>query len=69
MMGCEGCFQTAKAMKERLQSTEKKAKQYAVDNQKTVAIYQLSDGEYAFMEMEKAREAGIVTMGFVSHLQ
>ena len=57
MMGCEGCFQTAKAIQERLQSIVNQAQKYADSNNKTVVIYQLPDGEYSFMEQEKAGEA------------
>jgi hypothetical protein len=69
MSGCEGCFQTQKALQEALTIVQEQAKQYAINNETNVFIYRTEDG-WSFMAEQKARELGVQpTGGVVSYLQ
>jgi hypothetical protein len=68
-MGCEGCFQTEKAMQEALINIQHKAKAYAVEHKKNVFVYRSDGGELSFMEEEAARSFGINPVVVVSFLQ
>jgi hypothetical protein len=57
MSGCEGCFQSAKGMQEQLSITRSKAKQYAKEEQKTVAIYR-EGFDFRYCDEEVARREG-----------
>lgn len=69
-MSCEGCLTAQKAIEEALSSIRIKAKQYAIENDTNVYIYETLPGEFAFMAEAAAKENGIIpTRGIVSRLQ
>jgi hypothetical protein len=67
-MSCEGCFTTQKELNRSLQIAKEKAKKYAIENEKTVVIYQTLEG-FDFMEEEHARANDIPCNIILSHLQ
>ena len=52
-MGCEGCFDGAKYKTLDYEHIKTEAKQYAVTNQKDMAIYQES-GNWLFVDVQEA---------------
>ncbi len=67
-MSCTGCLLSEQEKQQLLQSAEKEAKKYAVDNKKLMVIYFLSDGRPAYMEASAAKQAGIIPVKYISHL-
>lgn len=70
MSGCIGCLPSLSEQQAELQTMEKRAKEYAVENQKNAFIYQDETGHWQYMEETAARSLGIQpTGGIVSFLQ
>jgi len=66
-MGCADCHRDLKELQQALFSITSEAKKYAIENEKTVYIYQTENG-WSFMEEEQAIENNIQpTGGVVSH--
>lgn len=66
MNGCEGCFISARGQQEQLEQVRNAAKQYAIANEKTMAIYK-EGFEYRFIEIDKAY--GLIVIEIVSQYQ
>ena len=64
-MGCSDCLTTKSAIEEALSNIRQKAKQYAIEHDTNVYIYQITPGEFAFMEEAAAKEHGIIPTGGV----
>lgn len=62
---CPACFTTVKGQQQELAQVRVKAKQYAVENEKMVAIYR-EGYEFRFMVAEKAIETGLHIIEYVS---
>lgn len=59
---------SAREQQEQIDSVEKTAKKYATDNKKLAVLYWKSDREVDYMDADRAREAGITPVKFVSWL-
>lgn len=68
-MSCSGCLLTEKERQEQIDSVEKGAYKYAVDNKKLAVLYWKSDRQVDYMDADRAREAGITPIKFVSWLR
>lgn len=66
MNGCEGCFISARGQQEQLEQIRTQAKKYAIENEKTVAIYK-EGFQYRFIEADKA--GGLIIIEIVSQYQ
>jgi hypothetical protein len=64
--GCEGCYISNKGQNELLEATRTKAKQYAVEQKKTVAIYR--EG-YEFRYCDAEISTGLAIIELVSQHQ
>lgn len=64
-MGCEGCFISAKGQARDKESATQQAKEYAIQNKVTMAIYKEA-GEYKFTTAELAATTGLPVLGYVS---
>ena len=63
--GCDGCLGTPKGCQELLEITRSKAKTYAVEEKKTVAIFR-EGFEFLFCEYSVAVENGYPIIQLVS---
>lgn len=68
-MGCPGCLLSEKEKQDQIMQVSAKAKEYAIEHQKMVVLYWLSDKQVDFMVADQARESGISPIKFISHLQ
>lgn len=59
---------SAKEQQHQIDTAEKDAKKYATDNKKLAVLYWKSDHQVDYMDADKAREAGITPVKFVSWL-
>ena len=66
--GCDGCLISGKGQNESLDVLRSQAKKYAVENEKTVAIYK-EGFEFRFIEAEKASELGYPVVEIISKHQ
>ena len=64
MSFCPGCVQPDI----ELQKIKEEAKQYALKNQQTVAIYKTDKADYCFINAFHAFEQGYAVVAVVSHL-
>lgn len=67
-MGCDGCLLSDKERQRQIDTVEKDAKKYAIDNKKLAILYWKSDKQVDYMDADRAREAGITPVKFVSWL-
>lgn len=65
MMGCEGCFISAKGQARERAAITEQAKEYAKLNNVTMAIYKEAD-EYKFTTAELAISSGLPVLDIVS---
>jgi len=68
-MGCPGCLLTEIELQQHLQDTIQKAKNYAVQIQKMVIVYQSGPDSYRYMEAEAARSNNLIAVQYITHLQ
>jgi len=65
MSGCEGCIVSAKGQSMQLDQVKQEAKQYATENNKTMAIYK-EGNDYCYIEAGEAVRNGLPVMEFIS---
>ncbi len=65
MSSCEGCFTSAKGQSIQLDVIRSQAKSYAIETEKTMAIYK-EGYEYFYSEASAATTAGKNIMEFIS---
>lgn len=63
--GCEGCSISGRGQNEALTITRARAKKFAIDNEKTVAIYK-EGFEFYYCEYDVARQNGYQIIEVVS---
>jgi hypothetical protein len=66
--GCEGCLISNQGQHELLSKVRTNAKKYAIENEKTVAIYK-EGFEFFYIDEEKARELNYPVIEIVSKHQ
>jgi hypothetical protein len=66
MSGCGGNCLPVKAKSVQLEEVKQEAKQYAIQHQKTVAIYK-EGNDYFFAEAEFAHQSGYAIVQYISH--
>lgn len=67
-MGCEGCLTSNKAQQQELERVRKEAKEYAVQNNQTMAIYK-EGNEFRHLDAREAIARGYPVVEFVSQHQ
>jgi hypothetical protein len=65
MSGCEGCLTTNKGQNEELQKAKQEAKQYAINNDVSMAVYK-EGYEYKYIRADEAIAGGFLIVAFVS---
>lgn len=64
-MSCEGCQLSVKGQSRSLDTIKAEAKKYAIEHQKTVAIYKEAN-EYLFIEAGEATRLNLPIMEYIS---
>lgn len=65
-MSCDGCNTTVAADRQKFEQTRKKAKQYAIEVQKDMAIYK-EGYEYDYIQADIAISDGYLVVDIVSY--
>lgn len=67
-MSCSSCLLSDKERQQQIDKVSKLAKEYATKNKKMAVLYWKSDRQVDYMDAERAKDAGITPVQFVSWL-